>query len=41
MTYALAFLPIAWEDYLYWQQTEKAGLKATSSGFCNAGIIMR
>ena len=27
MTYALAFLSIAWEDYLYWQQTEKAVLR--------------
>ena len=26
MNYALAFLPRAWEDYLYWQQTEKAVL---------------
>ena len=27
MTYALAFLLIAWEDYLYWQPTEKAVLR--------------
>ena len=27
MTYALAFVPAAWEDYLYWQQTDKAILK--------------
>ena len=27
MTYALAFLPVAWEDYQHWQQTEKAVLR--------------
>ncbi len=27
MTYALAFLPVAWEDYQYWQQTDKAILR--------------
>lgn len=27
MTYALAFVPVAWEDYLYWQQMDKAILK--------------
>ena len=24
MTYALAFLPVAWDDYQHWQQTDKA-----------------
>ena len=23
MTYALAFLPVAWEDYQHWQRTDK------------------
>ncbi|RFP66648.1 Txe/YoeB family addiction module toxin [Hymenobacter lapidiphilus] len=27
MTYALAFVPLAWEDYQHWQQTDKAILK--------------
>ena len=27
MTYALAFLPVAWEDYQHWQQTDKAILR--------------
>ncbi|SET34057.1 Txe/YoeB family addiction module toxin [Hymenobacter actinosclerus] len=27
MTYALAFVPVAWEDYQHWQQTDKAILK--------------
>ena len=27
MTYALAFLPVAWEDYQHWQQTDKAVLR--------------
>lgn len=27
MTYALAFLPAAWEDYLHWQQMDKTVLR--------------
>lgn len=27
MTYALAFLPVAWEDYQHWQQTDKGVLR--------------
>lgn len=27
MTYSIAFIPLAWEDYQYWQQTDKAVLK--------------
>ncbi len=27
MTRALAFVPVAWEDYQYWQQNDKAILR--------------